>query len=334
MSCHCGYSPCVCHSFAETACSDPGLETSLKHLGGFDNQFCERRLANPSEPGVLWYGTNGWRADANPQVAYQDLAVAEGQLFTGLMVNTSSGFVRRLVPNNGVNGAVFADGSGNFVIQDPATSTIPDPLVVTEVQATYGLFTYLTVSNTLTLPATVEDTIVYNIGLNAALQVVRGTTRTISVAQFYESNSLTSPATPNFTYPANANANVQIGNEIYDPDGIAHVVSQEVVEIDVAGRYTIEWYGQYTGYNINGSNSAGTPHNPGLYLTVGGVIISKGNVQVYQDRNVGGLAYGKVVTDLTAGQQIRVRGNGSMRSNVETGGTGLQGVTLILTKFA
>lgn len=332
MSCCSSFPSCHCGVFTETACGDPGLETSGRHLAVYDNQFCSRRLANPVANGFLTGAPNGFTFTADPQVLLTDLELSENEGFYGIVTNTDTGRFRRLVPAAGVDGFMVADGNGGWFIK-PASevgSTVPDPLTLTTLNASNVNTSALTVSGLPTFTGLISGTIATTIGLNGSNQLVKGTSSTISVAQFYESNGLASPATPNFTYPANASANVQIGNEISDPDGIAHVVSQEVIEVDKAGTYSIEWYGQYQGYSINGNVSAGTPYNPGLWLTVNGTLISLGNTQTYQDRNVGGTAMGKVANiTMAVGAQIRIRGNGSMSPAPSTG---LRGVTLILTK--
>lgn len=335
MSCQSCYpNDCLCGTATETSCSDPGLETTGRHLAIYDSQFCERRLANTT--GFLTYGTNGFNFTADPKVPLTQLVVDDGDLFTGLVINTSTGYFRSIVPANGVTGFIRGNGAGqmSFVPDSDVTATIPDPLVVTNLVATNASIANLAISGVPGFTGLNTETIVYPLGLNGANQLVKGSTATSSVALFYESPSMGSPARPNFTYPGSANAAVQIGNEIYDADGIAHVTSSEVISIDVAGVYDIEWFGQYIGYNINGDISTGTAFNPGLWLTVNGVLRSQGNIQTYQDRNVGGTAMGLYATPLSVGDQIRLIGNGSMRSNAANGsGTGLCGVTVKLTKL-
>jgi hypothetical protein len=294
-------------------------------------------MGNPTNGlgGFLWYGTNAWSVTNDPQVQIPTAALFNDQIFHGLLINTSAGFFRSLIPDASTSGYLRTDGDG-FYIQDTngIPVTVPDPLTLTTLNASDVNTTTLDVSGATTFTGVNSDTVVSFLGLNGANQLVKGSVQTSSVAEFYENNSRTSPATPNFTYPSGPTANVQIGNEIYDPNNIAHVVSQELVEVDVAGQYSIEWYGQYSGYNYNGSNSIGTSYRPGLELTINNGVVGRGNIQVYQDRNVGGLAYGKVTVPLNVGDSLRLRGNGSMRSNADPGGTGLLGVTLILTKFA
>lgn len=333
MSCHCFSNPCQCGAALEVECADPGLDTTGRHLAIFDNEFCLKRIANTN--GFLWYGDNGWRVSAAPQVILGELEIAEDVPFGDLVLSSAgNGLLRRVVPAAGANGVITAL-NGQFVITDPAEATIPDPLTVTEINATTINVNDMNVAGTSTFSGLATDTITQVIGLNASNELVAGTTQTISVASFYEINDLAGSGTPNWTYPGGASSNVQIGNEISDADSIAHVVGTDTVEIDVAGSYTIEWRGTYSGYNPNSGNSAGTPYYPGLWLTINSTVVDKGLREGYQDRNVSCTAYGKYnAVSLSAGDQIRLRGNGSMRGNGETGrGTGLQGVGLILTKY-
>jgi hypothetical protein len=334
MSCSCHNNPCSCYSGAETECGDPGMDTAGKHIVVLDSQFCERRLQNVN--GFLYYGSNGLAFSSEPRVPLTELEVAEGDTFGDMVICTgSNGIFRRVVPAAGVDGFLKADGAGRLTFEDPSSSTIPDPLTLDTLNVTTLNVTDINSSGTPTFNALQTDTIVSVIGLNGSSQLVKGTQQTISVASFYEINDLTGAGTPNYTYPAGASSYVTIGNEITDADAIASVQDSETIRIDKAGDFTIEWRGQYTGGNPNGGNSAGTSYLPGLWLTINGVVVDVGNRQVYQDRNIGGLAYGKYVAlSMNVGDLVRLRGNGSMRPSAGDGnGTGLRGAGVILTKF-
>lgn len=310
------------------------MDTVGKHIVVLDSQFCQRRLQNVN--GFLYYGANGLAFSAEPRVALTELEVSEGDTFGDMVICTgSNGIFRRVVPAAGVDGFLKADGAGRLTFEDPSSSTIPDPLTLDTINVTTFNVTDTNSTGTPTFDNLQTDTIVANIGLNGSNQLVKGTQQTISVASYFEINDLTGAGTPNFTYPATASSYVMIGNEITDPDAIAHVQDSETIAIDKVGDYTIEWRGQFTGGAPDGGNSAGTSYLPGLWLTINGVIVDRGNNAVYQDRNIGGLAYGKYeAIALNVGDLIRLRGNGDLRPIAGGGnGTGLRGVGVILTKF-
>jgi hypothetical protein len=331
MSCCCNRTPCTCTS---VPCADPGLETTGKHLLVLDSQFCTKRLANTN--GFLYYGQNGLRFSDSPRVPLAELEVDEDDPFGNLVIcSGSNGIWRRVVPKLGVDGFLKANGDGTVSFSDPTAASIPDPLTLNTINVSTLNATDVNVSGTPTFTGLQTDTIVSILGINGSNQLVLGSQQTISVALFYETNDPAGPGTPNWTFPANATANVQIGNEISDADGIASVQDSATIRIDKPGSYVIEWYGQYSSGSPDGGNSAGQSFRPGLWLTINGVIVSKGNIETYQDRNVSGTALGKYdAVSLNAGDLIRLRGNGSMRPSNSSGrGTGLQGVTLSLTKY-
>lgn len=330
MSC-CSCTPCTC---TESACGDPGLETTAKHLYVLDSQFCPRRLENQN--GFLYYGSNGLRFSDSPRVPLAELEVEEGDTFGSLVIcSGSNGIFRRVVPASGVDGFLKANGDGTVSFADPTAASIPDPLTLDTINVSTLNATDANISGTLTLTGMQDDTVVSVVGLNGSNQLVKGQQQTISVASFYETNDPAGVGTPNWTYPATATSNVMIGNELSDADGIASVVDSATVKIDKAGSYVIEWQGQYSSSNPNGGNSAGTSYRPGLWLTINGVVVNKGNIEVFQDRNVSGLAAGRhVAVSLNVGDVIRLRGNGNMRPSTADGrGTGLQGVGIVLTKY-
>lgn len=333
MSCNCcGNINCGC--FSEATCSDPGMDATGKYLYILDSQFCPRRLENQN--GFLYYGSNGLRFSDSPRVPLAELEVEEGDTFGSLVINSgSNGIFRRVVPASGVDGFLKADGSGNLVFADPTAASIPDPLTLDTINVTTLNATDTNVSGTPTFTGLQEDTVVSIVGLNGSNQLVKGQQQTISVASFYETNNPAGVGTPNWNFPPSSVANVQIGNELSDADGIASVVDSATIKIDKSGSYVIEWQGQFTGWNPDGVNSRGQVFNPGLWLTVNGVIVNKGNISVYQDREIGGTSLGRhVAVSLNAGDVIRLRGNGGMRPGTSGGrGTGLQGVGIVLTKY-
>lgn len=336
MSCSCYPNACLCNNGIEVPCADPGLVTSGRYLAVLDDQFCLKRTSNAGADGGFLTGTPaGFSFTNDPRVVLQTLEVPEGTTFDGFVVNLgSNGAYRKVIPAAGNNGALFAQ-NGKLVFQDPSSGgfVVPDPLTLTQLNVATLNATNATVSGTPTFTALNTDAITQTIGLNASNQLVKGTSATLSVAQFYESTSFNAGTTPNWTFPTTATSAVKINNEISDPDALASAPNDSTVTIAKAGSYTIEWYGYYMGYNPTGGN-AGDFFLPGLWLYINNILTSKGNIEVYQDRNVGGPAFGKWSGSLAVGAQIQLRGNNSMRSSTGNNrGTGLQGVTLTLTKY-
>lgn len=335
MSCSCYPNPCCgsCVS-SEIACADPGLETVGKHLAVLDDQFCLRRI--PNAPGFVWMTENGIQASSDPQVQLTTLEVAENVEFGSLVINMgSNGNFRKVVPAAGVDGILRAQ-NGRLIFQDPSNSgfVVPDPLTLTQLNVSTLNATTSTFSGTTTFNNLPTDTVTQFVGLNGSNQLVKGALAALSVAQFYESVSFGSGATPNFTFPSTASSPVKVNNEITDIDGLAHAISDTDIQIDVAGWYIIDWIGQYSGYRADGGNSSGTSFRPALWLYINNILRDRGNVEGYQDRNVACTALGTCVQLMAAGDVIQLRGNGSMRSPLlENRGTGLQGVKLTLTKY-
>lgn len=338
MACSACYTnPCSCsYQQVDCPCEDPGMETVGKHLVIKDGQFCDRRLQNPdgTTGGFLFYSGNGFRWGNDPRVVLGALEVAEEQLFGELVITRANGLLQRVTPANGVDGVLKADGSGNLSFVDISSSfTLPDPLVVTTINVTNLNTTDIVVSGTPEFSGLQDDTIVSNIGLNAANELVKGSSPTISVASFFESNDPANPTYPNYTFAASPTSAVQIGVQIADPDGLAHAGSLSSIVIDVAGDYIISWRGNYVGYNP-GTAGAGSIFNPGLWLRINSIVVDRGSEVVYQDRHLGGWVGGEYLAlAVLVGDVITLTGNGSMRINNDDKGRGLQNVGVILKKY-
>lgn len=336
MSCSCGSSPCCCSystSGIDCPCADPGLETSGDHLAIYDSQFCPKRLSMVS--GFLWISPTGKvSSSVTPKVPLEYLEVEEGDTFDGIVLaRGSNGHFYRLKPATGVDGVLKANGAGAFTIEDVSSSfTVPDPLTLNELNATTVNVEDLNTSGTVTLTNLPTDTVVSFVGLNGSSQLVKGAVQTVSIATYFESNSLTSVSRPNYDYPGTATSNVKLGNEITDVDGIAHVQSDEIVKLDQAGSYEITWQGTFEGYNPAGT-AGGTVFYPGLNLRVNGVSVDYGST-VYQDRRIGGVVTGSyVLVTANVGDELSLARNGNVRTSVGENGLGLSGVKMTLRKF-
>lgn len=338
MSCSCYKSPCICGWGPSTscACTDPGLETTLKHLVGLDSQFCQRRLQNPTgnNGGFVWTSPNGITISNAPLVKLQSLEVAEGDKFGSLVINRSNGLFQKVVPAAGVDGFLKADSSGNLSFEDPAASfTIPDPLTLTTLNASNVNVTDLTVSNSATFTGLNTDTIVSVVGLNGSNELVKGQTQSTSVAYYFENDTLTGVGTPNYNLVSQTDT-CFIGNEISDPDAIGSVQDSKTIRIDKAGDYIIDWRGTFTGFGGNLDAPITNRYAPGLWLEINNVIVNYGIKSIYQDSQKGGGVGGThFAAGLTVGTILRIRNNGSLNLNDNTRKTGLTNVSLMLSKI-
>lgn len=329
MSC-CNHTPCGATP-TDNPCVDPGMDATGKHLMVLDSQFCARRLEN--QTGFLYYGQNGLRFSDSPHVPLAELSVGEGDSFGSLVICTgSNGVWRRVVPAAGVDGYLKADGAGGVAFSDPDSFSIPDPMTLDTLNVTTLNAEKPTFSGVPTFTGLNSDTVVSPVGLNAANQLVKGQQQLLSVAMYHETENPAGGGTPNWNFPSSRDALVKCNVELYDPDGIAHPVGDMRIVIDKPGDYIIEWYGTFTGY-VPSATGGGEKFNPGLWLNIGGQTKSYGNGPVSQDQRMSGTASGiYIAAGLVVGSEISLYGAG-MRSPSSGRGTGLQGVTLILTKL-
>src|SRR5690606_38683853 len=129
-------------------------------------------------------------------------------------------------------------------------------------------------------------------------------------------------------------APVKSNVEVFDPDAIASPTGETTIVIDKAGDYIIEWYGNFTRYNPGATSVGGTMHNPELWLNLNNTTISRGWGPVFQDRRIGGVAGARIErATLNEGDKKSILGVEMRDPNGSNNGTGLQGVTTVLTKI-
>jgi hypothetical protein len=215
------------------------------HLPILDYKFCERRIQNT--PGFL---VCDFQPGGTPQIFFTnepcinipELAVGVGDQISHL--NASLGdnaCMRRLVPEAGADGWLRAIG-GVWVLSALPTDTIPEPFEVENLIVNdTATIENLVVGATMCFDALASDTITDTVGLSAGGCLVKGTISQVEAALFYENASLTSASTPND--PIARNTNAILGNEIFDPQGVASIVSTTRLKIDKAGSYFIIWSG-------------------------------------------------------------------------------------------
>ena len=152
------------------------------------------------------------------------------------------GTMNRLVPT--ADGVLFGNAAdGTWYLGNIPTAQVPDPLTVGTIHATDIGTVTLEVSGTPTFTGLAGGTIVTNIGLDASNHLITGPAAHSSPAMYFENPSKTSGTSPNGS-PTNGSPLV-IGNELFDPDSIAHVQDSQTIVIDTTGTYRIDWGGYW-----------------------------------------------------------------------------------------
>lgn len=314
------------------------METSGKFLAIYDSQFCPKRLQNV--PGFLVRSGSGMAFTTEPRVALVELEVAEGDTFNHIVVSLGTdGIWRRIKPGAGADGVLKADGNGHWILQDISTLfTVPDPLTIGTINVATLNAAATTISGLTTFSAMGTDTITQTIGLNAANELIKGSTPTISVASYFENSSLTDAGTPNW-YPSSASDYCIIGNELSDPDGIASVQDSKTINIDVAGDYLIRWRGNFEGWKLAGNetSSIGDTKRPGIWLVIANSVVNWGTKNVIQTKWRGSPVFGEhYAAGLAVNTKIKLQLNGSIQMGTDPATypnrTGLTGAGLTLTK--
>lgn len=277
MACQvCCQNPCNCSPNACGAidCEDPGMIPIGAHLPVLDYKFCERRLENV--PGFL---VCAFQPGGTPQVFFTpepcvELPIIEvglGTEISHLVVSMGeNGCQRRIAPGAEIDGWLRAI-NGVWQVSALPSENIPDPfetenLIVTDTATIENLV----IGGTLCFDALASDTIVDFVGLNAGGCLVKGNVSQIEAALYYESATLTSAATPNS--PVARNTNVIIGNEIFDPQGVASIVSTTRIKADKAGTYAIFW----SGFFDKDASSDAANGEPSLDLVINSSIVALG----------------------------------------------------------
>lgn len=275
MSCNiCCQSPCNCSQnlCGAQECEDPGVIPVGSFLQILDYKFCPRRLEN-SRGFVVVDNTPG----GTPQVFITDAPCIEipvlelglGSEITHLNASLGDGAcMRRLKPGDEVDGWLRAIG-GVWQISALPSENLPDPferenIIVTDTLTAENVV----IGNSLCFDALAAGTITDNVGLNGSGCLVKGNISQIEAALYYESATLTSVATPNS--PTARNTNAIIGNEIFDPQSIASIVSTTRIKIDKVGTYFIFW----SGFFDRDPNNDSANGEPGLDLTINSSIVA------------------------------------------------------------
>lgn len=311
---------------------DPGIASSPRYVATFDYRFQVGRLQSLGVNSFLIQRIDGSgnpviEFSRSPQITPEDYNLALGQKFDNLLASLGSVGFRSLVPS-GLSATAYlvANTDGTWALASAPTTTVPDPLTLTTLNAGSVNTTSLSATgNGITFSGLSTGTISKEIGLNSSNQLVIGNTAVSGAAQYYESNSLTSVSTPNSTVVVNQP--VVIGNEIYDPNSLAHVQDTQTIVVDVPGQYSVRWGGTFA---ARGSSL----FKPSLYLAYNSI----GNVVSHGYGNNGGQntnsAYnsgGEWLQDLSAGDKLYIICGGS--PNTAAGNSGLSNVGMIIERL-
>lgn len=350
MSCYvCGYNPCCCDpcvTTTTTACigEDPGMETQLKYIGGYDNQFRARRLQNAA--GVLTASLDG---SGNytlgftnaPAIAYSTFAVGLNTPFSGILAALGANSVTMKVAPN-AEGFLRGNADGTFTLVTLPAATVPDPLTVTNLFATTFTVDDLTTNGVVMFNNLLDDTIVSVLGLNAAGELVTTNAGTsggvggVSIAKYLET-----PAEPSLNPSPNQlktnGDQLIVGNEVFDPDSIASVLDTERIRIDKAGTYRVDWGLNITPYFRVGSTGWPDPIPQPFFhqalLRKNGAAVSYGNqFKLYADHKTGGTLTGSYMDTFAVADTLAIwflSNNGGISGTKKSG---IEQVNLCLTK--
>lgn len=328
---------CDCSSVPQTLVQcpfpGPGILSNPRAVAAFDYRNQPGQVPSPNVASFLvaYLDGNGnpvvqW--SNSPSVLPTSYPLALNQKFTGLLdAMGSSGGMRILTPT-GLSAIAYltANPDGTWNLSPAPSSTIPDPLTIGTINANALNSVTLNIAGLSTFTGLSAGTVTQNIGLNASNQLVTGNTSVSAVAQYYENTSLVSVATPNST--VSIGTGVVIGNEIFDPNGLAHVQDAQTIVVDVKGTYLVRWGGTW------GPVGAGaSPRRPALSLAYNstGNIVSNGYcIGGAQNTNSATVVFGEWPQALNAGDKLFIMPTGN--PNTTTGNSGLTNVGMILQR--
>lgn len=284
----CNSNPCCCSSACSPAntvyegtCADPGSLTTLRHLLGLDQQFCERRLIPAAGGGYLVarQTPSGWAIgfSTTPTVALEEFLAVQGVAFGQVLVQQSDDVMRAMNPPVTANLVLGTNAAGQAMWIPIPAATVPDPLTVANLTVTnLATLNNVTITGTPVLSGLGTSALVSFIGLDASNNVVKGTPATTGtqVAAFFESPTSPAPV-PGPNDGATAGNNLTIGNLLFDsvgtPGGALFTpTNSQTLTCLTAGVYVVDFGGQvyYTGGNSG---------QPGINLLVNGVSVNAGN---------------------------------------------------------
>lgn len=276
-NCSCGTGCCpTCQpatAIYQGECSDPGTLSPGRFLPVLDYKFCERRLSTGAGflvSNINGSGNAGFTWTTTPQVQLSDYEAAANTTF-GQLVVMGADYRWRALSGAALASGLFlqTNGAGELIFGSPPAATIPDPLVVNDLNVANEITTNdLTTGGTLTFNNLANGTVVNLLGLDVSNEVVlQAVTAGVAASMFFES-----PTSPNAAAPNKTKVSGQylvIGNRLFDSGAnLISVTTSEAITVNVAGKYLIAWASEIR------NNSAA---KVGTWLEINGVIVNQGN---------------------------------------------------------
>jgi hypothetical protein len=315
MSCSCGsgsLSSCCptcqpAQSIYQGECQDPGTLSPGRFLSVLDYKFCERRLSTGAGflvSNINGSGNAGFTWTTTPQVQLSEYEATANTSFGNLVVMGSDYRWRYLQGPSTLGLFLQTDANGMLFFGDPPASTIPDPLVVNDLNvANEATINDLTTNGTLTLNNVSSGTVVNLLGLDVSNEVVlQAVTAGSAACMFYES-----PTSPGAGVPPNKDKTngqyLVIGNRLFDSGAnLISVTTSEAITVNVTGKYLLAWVAEIR------NNSAA---RVGVWLEINNTIVNVGNGRIADVTNPGDAQLvplmGLEARTLTAGDVIKLQ---------------------------
>lgn len=276
----CGCDQCrPANTVFESACSDPGSITALRHLMGLDQALCPRRLlpgtggflvARLTPNGVLIGFSN------TPTVALEEFLAVQGVAFGQVLVQQSDNVMRAMNGPAVANLVLGTNAAGQAMWIPIPAATVPDPLTVTDLTVTnLATLNNVAISGGVVFSGLGTGTLAFTLGVDAGGNLIQGTPATtgVQVAAFFEAPTSPSPTTPNSG--ATAGNPLTIGNLIFDSVGtpggaLWTATNSQTLTCLTAGVYVVDFGGQVTW-------TGGSSGQASIVLLVNGVPVNNGN---------------------------------------------------------
>jgi hypothetical protein len=272
-----------------------------------DYKFCERRLSTGAGflvSNINGSGNAGFTWTTTPQVQLSEYEATANTSFGNLVVMGSDYRWRYLQGPSTLGLFLQTDANGMLFFGDPPASTIPDPLVVNDLNvANEATINDLTTNGTLTLNNVSSGTVVNLLGLDVSNEVVlQAVTAGSAACMFYES-----PTSPGAGVPPNKDKTngqyLVIGNRLFDSGAnLISVTTSEAITVNVTGKYLLAWVAEIR------NNSAA---RVGVWLEINNTIVNVGNGRIADVTNPGDAQLvplmGLEARTLTAGDVIKLQ---------------------------
>lgn len=244
-----------------------------RYLSVLDYKFCKGRLATGAGllvSNINGSGNAGLTFTTTPQVQLSDYTASANTTF-GQLIVMGSDYRWRALDASALASGLFlqTNGAGQVIFGSPPAATIPDPLVVNDLNVANEITTNdLTTGGTLTLNNLASGTVVNLLGLDAANEVVlQAITAGVAGCMFFESPTSPSAGIPNIN--KNNGDYLVIGNRLFDSGAnLISVTTSEAITVNVTGKYLLIWGAE--------SRWASPGAQVSIQLEINGVVVSYG----------------------------------------------------------